>query len=425
MCARVAGSAPARLGKGSPLSSGSEHRWVDVGKITIPKGGRQSRNVEDLAASIKDLGFLINPITVTSENVLVAGRRRLAAVRLLGWDKVSAIVIPPEKLKQRLTEIDENLQRQELTPLELGEHLAERKDLYLALYPETKPVRERGGPGRGKKTAEKISPVSPFTSDTAKKTGKTPRAVRNEVRIGEQIPENVRNTIRETPIAQKQSELLKLARMEEDEQEAVAEVIASGKAKGVKQAQNIIKAAEMNAKPLPLPEGPFDVIVADPPWSYDNRAEDAAHRAANPYPSMPISEICAYWQTEGLESRAGTNCILWLWTTNAHMREAFSVLDAWGFTHKTILTWVKDRMGTGDWLRGRTEHCLLAVRGKPTVVLGNQTTAIEGPLRQHSRKPDEFYRLVEELCPGSRLELFSRTEREGWTSHGAERGYIS
>src|SRR5262245_65934682 len=98
------------------------------------------------------------------------------------------------------------------------------------------------------------------------------------------------------------------------------------------------------------------------------------------------------------------------------MRDAFRVLDAWGFVEKTIVTWVKDRMGTGDWLRGQTEHCILAVRGKPIVTLTNQTTVLHGPLREHSRKPDEFFALVEKLCPGTKLEMFCRRSREGWAA---------
>jgi N6-adenosine-specific RNA methylase IME4 len=119
-------------------------------------------------------------------------------------------------------------------------------------------------------------------------------------------------------------------------------------------------------------------------------------------------------------SLAHTDCILWLWTTNAFMRQAFDCLDAWGFQNKTILTWTKDRLGLGDWLRGKTEHCLMAVRGKPLVTLANQTTHLAGPLREHSRKPEEFYALVESLCPGNKVELFSRQKREGWQTSGAE-----
>lgn len=163
------------------------------------------------------------------------------------------------------------------------------------------------------------------------------------------------------------------------------------------------------------PVGKFPVIVVDPPWAYSNRADDATHRAANPYPSMTTAAICK------MDLPADKDCILWLWTTNAFMRDAFTVLDAWGFEQKTILTWVKDRMGLGDWLRGRTEHCILAIKGKPAVRLTNQTTVLEAKLGPHSRKPDEFYAMVEKLCPTRPLlEMFAREERKGWTTSGAE-----
>jgi N6-adenosine-specific RNA methylase IME4 len=107
-----------------------------------------------------------------------------------------------------------------------------------------------------------------------------------------------------------------------------------------------------------------------------------------------------------------------LWTTNAHLRVAFEVVDAWGFEYKTLLTWVKDRMGTGDWLRGKSEHCLLAVRGKPVFLLGNHTTILEAVRREHSRKPEEFYALVEATSPGGKLDLFCRQRRTGWEAYG-------
>jgi N6-adenosine-specific RNA methylase IME4 len=112
------------------------------------------------------------------------------------------------------------------------------------------------------------------------------------------------------------------------------------------------------------------------------------------------------------------NAILWLWTTNARLRVAFDVLEAWGFEYKTVLTWVKDRMGTGDWLRGQTEHCLLAIRGKPVFLHANRTTALKAARREHSRKPEEFYVLAEATCPGSKAELFCRQQREGWHDFG-------
>lgn len=164
------------------------------------------------------------------------------------------------------------------------------------------------------------------------------------------------------------------------------------------------------------PTGQYHVIAVDPPWAYAIRPDDSTHRAANPYPSMSVEEITNL-KVPGL---ALGDCVLWLWTTNAFMEEAHQIARAWGFEKKTILTWVKDRMGTGDWLRGQTEHCLMCVKGKPVINLTNQTTVIHGPLREHSRKPEQFYQLVNELCPGQKVELFARQEREGWNTYGNE-----
>jgi N6-adenosine-specific RNA methylase IME4 len=175
-------------------------------------------------------------------------------------------------------------------------------------------------------------------------------------------------------------------------------------------------AEQLAKEPSPSPIGPFRVIVADPPWKYGSRAEDLTHRARNPYPDMDVYAIEAL----PIPELAHQECVLWLWTTNAFMGEALGCLGAWGFEKKTILTWVKDRMGLGDWLRGQTEHCIMAVKGKPTVTLTNQTTALLAPVREHSRKPDEFYCLVESLCPGNKLEMFARQHRDGWQSWGPE-----
>lgn len=96
----------------------------------------------------------------------------------------------------------------------------------------------------------------------------------------------------------------------------------------------------------------------------------------------------------------------------------------WGVDPDRVLEG-SDKMGTGDWLRGITEHCIMAVRGNPTVDLTNQTTFFEAPATQnHSEKPDAFYEIVEGLCPGSKLEMFSRKGRDGWQAWGAEAGKL-
>jgi N6-adenosine-specific RNA methylase IME4 len=162
------------------------------------------------------------------------------------------------------------------------------------------------------------------------------------------------------------------------------------------------------------PEGLFNVISIDPPWPYGTEYDPNGRRSANPYPEMSLDEI------EQLSLPAAEDCILWLWTTHKFMRYAFRILDTWGFRDVAILTWEKDRMGLGSWLRSSSEFCIMAVKGKPIVNLTNQTTVIHGPMREHSRKPDEFYLMVNELCPGYKLDWFSREAREGWAVFGIE-----
>ncbi|NIR31715.1 MAG: hypothetical protein GWN84_20860 [Gammaproteobacteria bacterium] len=184
--------------------------------------------------------------------------------------------------------------------------------------------------------------------------------------------------------------------------------------------------ARIEAEAAEMPKGPFRVLMADPPWPYAKRAGDGTQRGQTLYPTMSLDDIVA-WAGEKLRPIAHEDSVLWLWITNAHLvaGDHVAVLEAAGFTGKTILSWDKARMGAGDWLRGQTEHCILAVRGRPTVRLSNQTTLVpmvEEARREPSRKPEVVYRLVEELCPGNKVELFSRTDRVGWTSWGAEAG---
>ena len=180
----------------------------------------------------------------------------------------------------------------------------------------------------------------------------------------------------------------------------LADMDRTGQVNGVYKRLRVIQQAEqLRAAPPPLPGGPYRVIVADPPWPYEKRTEDPSNRATYDYPAMSIAAICAL----PVRSLADDDSILWLWTTNHHMREAFDVVDAWGFEQKTILTWAKDRFGTGDWLRGQTEHVLFAVRGRPIVTLTNESTRLDAPVGAHSAKPEAFFCLVERTLPGLAL----------------------
>lgn len=175
-------------------------------------------------------------------------------------------------------------------------------------------------------------------------------------------------------------------------------------------------------------QGKYQCVVIDPPWFYKLRANDKTHRNRIPYQPMKIEEILALPIPQ---VSCHTGSILFLWFTNNHMIEASQCLQTWGFTLKTILTWEKvtasgtTHLGTGHWLRNATEHCALAVRGNVKAFAGNtltnQSSLLHARRREHSRKPDEFYQLVETLCPAmSKLEMFARESRQGWDCWGNE-----
>ncbi len=177
-----------------------------------------------------------------------------------------------------------------------------------------------------------------------------------------------------------------------------------------------------------LPTARYSCIVVDPPWFYRLRNKDKSHRNKIPYPPMAIEDILKL-PVPDLCSEQGT--VLWLWFTNNHMIEAGRCIEEWGFTLKTILTWEKisqsgkTRIGTGHWLRNATEHCVLATKGKvPSFShlrkLTNQPTILHALRREHSRKPEKFFTLVEGLCEGPRLEMFAREKRPGWDAWGNE-----
>ncbi|MGD0178949.1 MAG: MT-A70 family methyltransferase [Candidatus Sulfotelmatobacter sp.] len=157
------------------------------------------------------------------------------------------------------------------------------------------------------------------------------------------------------------------------------------------------------------------MLTIDPPWPYAARATDTTHRARNPYSTMAMDQIKALPIAQMADP---DGCVLWLWTTCAFIGEAYECLDAWGFDYVTTLTWVKDRMGLGDWLRGITEHCLIATKGGPARTLAErQRDADEGsillsaPMRRHSRKPIEFYPMVERLCAKKTWEVDMHSEK--------------
>jgi len=168
--------------------------------------------------------------------------------------------------------------------------------------------------------------------------------------------------------------------------------------------------------PPPLPHGPFDVILADPPWRPEQPGSDA-RRIENQYPTMALEEICA------LDVPAADDAALFLWAPIPMLPEALEVMSAWGFHYRTAFTWVKNSIGMGYWVRQRAELLLIGRRGKfgPPGEGCRPDSVIEAPRREHSRKPDEVYDLIERMFPrASKVELFARNDRPGWSAWGLE-----
>ncbi len=172
----------------------------------------------------------------------------------------------------------------------------------------------------------------------------------------------------------------------------------------------------------------FATILADPPWQFQNKTGKIApeHKRLNRYGTLTLEEIAAL----PVEQAAGETSHLYLWVPNALLPQGLAVMEAWGFTYKTNIVWHKirkdggpDGRGVGFYFRNVTEMMLFGVRGKNARTLTpgrTQVNYLATRKREHSRKPDEQYKLIEACSPGPHLELFARGVRNGWKCWGAE-----
>lgn len=158
----------------------------------------------------------------------------------------------------------------------------------------------------------------------------------------------------------------------------------------------------------------YDVLVLDPPWNYGREYDPDTSRVANPYPEMTVGEISK------IELPIKDTAVIFLWTTHAFLKDAFTLLDKWKLTYKATLVWDKEQMGMGNTIRMQCEFCLLAIKGSPIIQGSSTRDIIRESRREHSRKPESFYQLVDKITMGTKLDYFSRENREGWSSFGAE-----
>jgi N6-adenosine-specific RNA methylase IME4 len=166
----------------------------------------------------------------------------------------------------------------------------------------------------------------------------------------------------------------------------------------------------------------YRTLYADPPW-HEAGGGQTVRGAQKHYPLMKTKDII------GLQlGRHGLpDSHLYLWVTNNYLPDGLAVMAAWGYRYITTITWVKDRIGLGQYYRGITEHCLFGVRGRSlpyrTTALGLRAqgvTVIQAPRGRHSEKPEEMRTMIEKVSPGPYLELFARKQTPGWAVWGNE-----
>ena len=173
----------------------------------------------------------------------------------------------------------------------------------------------------------------------------------------------------------------------------------------------------------------FNLMMVDPPWDFSLFSVKGGNKSAQKhYRCLPLEEIMAF----PVQDLAAPDCLMMLWATAPMLEQQIRVLRHWGFTYKTEMVWRKTTVngkqtfGPGYIVRGSHEPVLIGTRGSPKIVAKNIRSCFDGIRREHSRKPEEAYAIAERIMPkGRRIELFSRTDREGWSTWGDQVGMFN
>jgi N6-adenosine-specific RNA methylase IME4/ParB-like chromosome segregation protein Spo0J len=366
----------------------------------------EGADFENLVADIKANG--LNDSIVLHDEKILDGRNRYRACREAG---IEPRFVPLEDGKDPVAfVVSANLARR---------HLSESQRAMAAVELAT------FGHGGDRRSSGKFAGWS--QERAAKDLNVSERSVRTAVEVKEHGAPELVQAVRRGDVSVSAaadvatlpvSEQVGIVARGEKEILAAAKSIRAEKAR-VRYAARVARIAEVSAGNAELPSARYPVIYADPAWDYKlyNETTGSARAAAEHYPTMKLEDICAL-DVAGI---ATPDAILFMWTTAPHLQESFEVLAAWGFEYKTHAVWVKHAQGLGFFVRGQHELLLIATKGNiPCPLPSNRpSSVIEAPRREHSRKPDEAYELIERMYPElPKIELFARNARDGWACWG-------
>jgi N6-adenosine-specific RNA methylase IME4 len=329
-----------------------------------------------------ELRGIVTPLEVTLARVVIDGHQRLRIARELALARVPVRVVCPEDeirylLLAALRRRHLSASQRAALALELEEYELARQHARASQRANLRNALEVATlPPRGEKTRELA----------ARLAGVSPRTVQDAATVRLHDPTLF-------------------------EQVKSGDIPAEQAARRVRRA---LRDAELGAPP-PLPEGPFELIYADPPWQLGNA--DGEKAPEKHYSTMPLADIVA------LQPPAAVDAILYLWAVNMLLPEALQLIETWDFRYVGNIVWVKPMIGLGHWVRNRHELLLIGQRGafsppEPDLRPGS---VIEAPRGRHSEKPAVVYKLLERAYPSaSKLELFARKARPGWVAWGKE-----
>lgn len=358
-----------------------------------------------LVQSIAEKGILV-PLTIKNDGTIISGHRRYAAALELALADIPVVQMEFESdIDEREAIINFNKYRDKTFSQKMmeGEFVEETERLkaknrqreyygnqfesaLVEIFPQVQPTEQ---PGKTRDAVAKtVGLGSGKTYETGKKlmeAAKTNEFARELVEKIDKGEATIHGAIKEIKAVEKKEAFNQLiAQQKEDIENGVV--------------------AKVN--------GFYDVISIDPPWNYGREYDPNGSRVANPYPEMTTDEI------KNIELPVSDDAIVFLWTTHKFLPDAFDILKTWGFEYKAAITWDKERIGMGAWFRMQCEFCLFAVKGKPIFNNTTERDILREARREHSRKPDGFFDMVDKIAPGRKLEYFSREQRPGWDVFG-------
>src|ERR687892_312751 len=334
-----------------------------------------------LKKSIADNG-LYHPITINQHGDVLDGHHRLKVCQELGLKPDFEVKEFDDELEEELFVIDTNVARRQLSDYQKGELLLSKKKPLLEMIAK----QNMSLAGKGVKDFTPLERIGRVNEELARQAGMSHMQLHKIETIMEKAPEELKEQVRQ--------------------------------GKSINQAYQETQRLEDRDKPKPAPpEGQYEILYVDPPWSYDVGVLRGGPE--NHYSVMTNEEIMR------LPLPAADNAILFLRVPYPKTREAFDIIYAWGFEFKSEFVWVKDRIGTGYYVRGKHEKLFICVKGEGLGVPAQQDrpeSVVYAERTEHSKKPEIFYDIIEQMYPGRKyLELFARGEvRVGWKTWGLE-----